>query len=255
MNAETRRQLSMARRALDYANANPIDNDGFKIALQRLDSAVTQATSLGLQETGGKTGQDSAVLQRRAARRKIREELLVRLVAIGQQAAENNPQLVGVFKLPGVVAPTKRFLLDARNLLAQATAHADILVPLGLGQSFLTDLGQALDQFEASGTAIDSGKGQHVGARKTYGRTIAQCHRAITVLDTFYQANDSADSPALAGWVNARTIEGPFVRSHDASVSPEPSPTPEPVAPSPEPAPAPSPEPAAIPVNPTGKAA
>jgi hypothetical protein len=246
----------MARRALDYANANPIDNDGFKIALQRLDSAVTQATSLGLQETGGKTGQDSAVVQRRAARRKIRDELLVRLAAIGQQAAESNPQLVGVFKLPSVVAPTKRFLLDARNLLAQGTAHADILVPLGLGQSFITDLGTALDQFEASGTAIDTGKGQHVGARKTYGRTIAQCHRAITVLDTFYQANDSADSPsALAGWVNARTIEGPFVRSHTASVSPAPSPAPTPVVPSPEPIPAPSPEPAAIPVNPTGKAA
>jgi hypothetical protein len=229
MKAEIRRQLSMARRALDYANANPIDDNGFKVALQRLDTAVTQATNLGLQETGGKTGQHSGVVQREAARRKIRNQFLVRLVSVGEQVAQTNPALLGVFLLPNRGGPNKRFLLDARTLLTAATEHADLLVPLGLGDTFVADLGTALDQFEATGTAIDTGHGQHVGAVKTFAKAMATCRSAVVVLDTYYRAEVTPDSAVFAGWTNARTVEGPFVRSHDAGEIPAPDPEPVPV--------------------------
>ncbi|HEY3934108.1 MAG TPA: hypothetical protein VGL65_05770 [Gemmatimonadales bacterium] len=228
MKADIRRQLSMARRALDYANANPIDDNGFKVALQRLDAAVTQATNLGLQETGGTTGQHSGVVQRDAARRKIRAEFLVRLVEIGQMAADTDAALLGLFILPYGEEPNKTFLFHARTLLTLATEHADLLVPMGLGDTFVVDLGAALDQFEAIGRAIDTGHGQHVGASKTFQKAISKCRSCIKVVDTYYRAAATPDSAVLAGWTNARTVEGPFVRSHDAGGLPAPEPAPVP---------------------------
>src|ERR1041384_1100459 len=123
MKASTRRTLSMSRRALDYATAHPIDKEGFKIALQRLDAAVAETPGLGLQEVGGQSGQRSGVAQRRFLRSRIRQEFLIRAVAVGQQAAETNASLIGVFKYPAIAEPNKAFLLHARDILARAGEH------------------------------------------------------------------------------------------------------------------------------------
>jgi hypothetical protein len=215
MKATIRRRLSMARRALDYATAHPIDDDGFKIALQRLAAAVTQATALGLQETGGLSGQHSAVAQRQAARNRIRRDYLIRVVRIGQQAADSNTALLGVFNLPPISEPNKHFLLDARTLHSLAAEHEATLVPLGLGSTFVADLGTALDQFEAMGTAIDTGRGEHVGAVRSFQKSLLTCRSIVSVIDTWYHSAYDEGDATMEGWLNARSIEGPFTRSKE----------------------------------------
>jgi hypothetical protein len=222
MKARIRQQLSAARRALDYARANPIDDNGFRVALQRLEAAVTFVTSLGLQESAGRSSRRAGVLQRRAARRKIRDELLMRVVSAAAQAVDDDPTILGVFSMPRS-GPNKRFLLEARSLLAATAAHLDALVPLGLGDHFVDDLGTALDQFEGTGTTIDTGRGLHVGAVRTYDKAIDNCRRAIRVIETYYRAAAIPDDSTLAGWINARTVEGPFTRSKGAEETPSPS--------------------------------
>ncbi|HEY4100683.1 MAG TPA: hypothetical protein VGM20_07380 [Gemmatimonadales bacterium] len=215
MKARIRQQLSAARRALDYAQRHPIDDNGFRVALQRLEAAVTLVTNLGLQESAGRSGRRAGVLQRRAARRKIRDELLIRVVSVAAQAIDDDPTILGVFSMPRS-GPNKRFLLEARSLLAATAARVDTLIPLGLGDHFVDDLGTALDQFEATGTTIDTGRGLHVGAVRTYGKAIDNCRRAINVIETYYRAAAIPDESTLAGWINARTVEGPFTRHKGA---------------------------------------
>ena len=219
MQAKTRRGLSMARRALQYASANPIDNAAFAAAVQRLEAAVAKADNLAAQEATGQSGHHSGIAQRRVARRAIREKFLVPLARIGEQAAQQDSGLIGVFALQGFNQPSRTFLIGARERLAQLTAHAGIMTPLGITDTFAKEFAAALDQYESIGAAIDRGRGQHIGSSKGFGPAVAECRMTVGILDALYRAGDVTPE-VLGGWQRARRIEGPFTHHRDAGDAP-----------------------------------
>jgi HAMP domain-containing protein len=222
MNAYTRRRMSRASRALDFAQAHPVDADGFATVVARLAATVDQANQIMLQENSGQTGERSAIAQRVALQTTIRRTQLERLARVGELAAETHPELLGKFVLPRTGAPHKVFLVATRSLMAAALPAKDVLIPLGLGAAFFDDLTKAADALDATTGTAHEGRTDHVVANAGLSVLARACRRDIDILGTFYKAALPADSDLLAAWRSARNLAGPFRHS---------TPTPEPPAP------------------------
>ena len=164
MEAPLRRRISRARRALDFANAHPLPDSGYTTVVTRLKAEIDQADSLGmLQGTGGER-QHAAVVRRQAVKKTARTQLLRRLCRIAELAAEGQPDLANKFILPESAVATRAFVLKAQAMLADATASKDVLSSVGLGDTFIADLNQAVADLDSSTENAHAGRNDHVGA-------------------------------------------------------------------------------------------
>src|ERR1017187_1720574 len=226
MQAVIRRKLSMAARARDFATAHPVADASFATVVKRLDTTVTEADAIAMQESAGQMGGRAAIARRRDLRQSIRSNQLRRLVRIADLAAKDHPDLKGQFLMPRSNMPNKPFLLAARSLLAAAVPQKDLFISLGLGDTLIEDLTQATDQLDAATATAHSGRSDHVAARADLMILVRGCVRDIDVLGTFYRATLPGDSDLLTAWESARNVAGPF--RHQAVTS-TPSSTPVPV--------------------------
>lgn len=215
MQAIIRRKLSMARRALDFASAHPVADGSFATIVKRLDAMVTRGDALGMQQSDGRIGESAAVARRRTLRDTIRSQQLSRLVGIAELAAKDHPELVRKFLMPRGDLPNKTFLLAARSLLTAAIPRKELFVSLGLGDTFIEDLTQSLDELEAATETAHTGHSDHVGARADLTAMARDCVRDVRLLDTYFRAAFPNDLELLGAWESARNVAGPFRHQAD----------------------------------------
>jgi hypothetical protein len=200
----------MARRALDFAQAHPIADASFTTVVQRLNADVTQADALGVQDVTGRTGERAARARRSTLKYNIRNLQLRRLVLIAEMAAKQNPELAGKFLMPASGMANKPFVLAGRALLAAALPHKDLLVQLGLGETYADDLSAALDQYDGSTENAHTGKADHIGAGAEVIALARQAGKDVLVLGTYYRSVYADNAELLAAWKSASNIAGPF---------------------------------------------
>ena len=139
----------MAARALDFATAHPAADPGFATVLKRLGDIVARADAMAMQEQDGHTAERAAIARRHEVRNSVRRSQLRRLVRLAELAAKTNPEMKGKFFLPPGDIPNKPFLTAARSLLAAALPYRDLLVSLGLGETYIEDLTKATEDSTA----------------------------------------------------------------------------------------------------------
>lgn len=217
MEARTRRELSMASRALDFASTHPVADPGFATVVQRLDAVVTRADAIALQQAEGTTGERTARARRRDLRPSIRRNQLRRLVRIAELAAETKPELAGQFKMPPAGAPNRIFIVAARAMLAAALPNKELFASLGIGATFIEELTGLLAQMESATEIAHNGRSNHIAARADLVALVRDCRSDVDVIETFYRATLPKDSDVLAAWASARNVMGPFHRAGDGA--------------------------------------
>lgn len=229
MQGTTRRTLSMAARALDFAKANPSTDASHVAVVTRLEERLASADALALQERDGRFGERDATGRRRALRRIIQQELLQHLVRTVQAAAKADPAIpAGDFALPNSSGAYRTFATDAKAMLAVALPLREALLPHGLGETTLDDLGKALAEFDALTEAAHLGRRQHVDGRAALNAAAAELSEVVRLLDGIYRKRFRNQAGLLAAWESARNLVGPFT----PTVVEAPLPTPTDPAPS-----------------------
>lgn len=217
----------MARRAMDFATAHPMADASYTAVVTRLQAEVAQADMLGKLQGTGRERERAAIARRTAIRRATRSQQLRRLCRIADLAAVDHPELVGKFILPPPKGPNRSFLLKAETMLADATTEKDRFISLGLGDTFIEELTQAVADFNATTASAHAARADHVGARAELVGIVNQCAADIDVIDTFIRSKFANDLQALAAWQSAKNIPGPFT----SQVATTPPPAVEPVTP------------------------
>jgi hypothetical protein len=233
----------MARRALEFAQAHPQTDTGYTAVVTRLQQEVTQADTAGVQQDSGIEREHAAIGRRTILRDAVRSQHLVRLSRIVKRAAKEHPELYGRFTLPTHNTPNRGFLNKAKSMLATATEMKDVLGTLGLGDTFIDELTQAVAALEGATTDAHVARNDHVGASAQLDQIASVAAVDVSVLDTFVKRIYGNDPMTMAAWQSAKNIAGPFRKGEDEATpepAPEPAPAPEPVAPPPVP-PVPSP--------------
>lgn len=199
----------MARRALDFATAHPVADAGFAAVITRLQAEVAKADALGMLQGAGRDGEHAALSRRSAIRQSVESQQLRRLCRIADLAAVDHPGLAGRFVVPPAGAPNREFLLKARTLLADTTAEKELLSSLGLGDTFVEELTQAVADYETATASAHAARADHVGAGAELAAVAHRCTADVVVIDTYMRAKFATDPQILAAWRSARNIVGP----------------------------------------------
>lgn len=200
----------MARRALDFALAHPLADTGYTAVVNRLKTEVAQADDLGMLQQAGAEREHAAVTRRTTLRQAVRSQHLLRLSKLAFVATKDHPELAGRFVLPPASGPNRTFLLKVRTMLADATEQKELLNTIGLGDTFIEELTQAVTEFEGATESAHAARADHVGAAAELEQLASRCTVDVAVIDTFMRRAFANDAMTLAAWRSAKNVAGPF---------------------------------------------
>ena len=124
----------MARRVTDFAAAHPLADSGYTNLVTRLQGEVAQTDTLAKLQVTGQERQRAAQARRTALKRLVWSQQLRRLCRIAAQAAQEHPELAGMFILPKSNAPIRTFLT-----LFQAESASGSLAKFALMKVSISD--------------------------------------------------------------------------------------------------------------------
>ncbi len=206
MQADIRRKLSMAVRAMDFAQAHPSTDASYQSVVTRLKERLDRADVLAVQEHDGREGERAAHTQRDGLRRTIQQEQLKHLARVAEMAAQAHPELAGLFRYPKPNAPHRTFITAAKAMLAAAEPHKDLFLSMGLGEGFLEQMNQAVTEFDHCTESAHSGQRSHVGARADLAVVADECVQLARLLDGLNRVRFRSDPELLAAWQSASTV-------------------------------------------------
>ena len=209
MNAQDRRKLSMAVRALEFSQAQPSTDPGYAAIVARLERDIDLAGQLIVEENDGHTGEDAGQASREAFRSTI-ARLLSHLAHVAATAGKTDPELAKKFPRIPQRSPNRVLIGKAESMLAAATVEKDLLVANGLGVTFLDDLAAAMAAYDKSTGTAHSGRISHVGARADLPVVVSECVALVRILDGLNRERFAGDPKLLAAWMSARNVAGPF---------------------------------------------
>lgn len=93
---------------------------------------------------------------------------------------------------------------------ATGATHRELLVRYGMPETFLDDLGTALDSFEQAINEKHAGRAAHVGARADLAAVGAEIMLIVGQLDALNRFRFRTDAESLAAWKSARDVAWPM---------------------------------------------
>lgn len=210
MKGLTRRKLSMAARALDFAQTHPATDAGYTAIVTRLQGRLAEADALAIRQHDGNASEVASRARRDAVRLAIQQVQLQHLVRVAKLAARDHPELDLAFVYPPGDNSEKAFVTAAKALLASAVQQKELLLSLGLGETMLDDLGASIAQYDQLATESNSHHLDHVGARAELDVAADDCLRYTRVLDGIYRNRFRLDADTLAAWESAKNVMGPL---------------------------------------------
>jgi len=211
MQTTIRRKLDMAGRARDFCRTHPdATNSGYTGAVARLEDRLARAEALADQQLAGQLAVSGAVVNKQQLRQEIFNGIGL-LAGLAKPAAREEPDLAaGITRTP-LKLNNQGFLTGARVATATATTHKDLLIRYGMPETFLEELGTALDRFEQALNQKHNGRAAHVGARAELEAVTAEVMLIVRQLDALNRFRFRADAESLAGWKSARDVAWPSV--------------------------------------------
>ena len=210
MRAQLRRRLEMAERVRDFLRAHQTDGVGQGLGLAKLEELLQRAQELAGQQRVGVALTRQATKHRKDVRRALQNKILRYLRVVGRVAAKQNGELANQFPLPPANATHEALLTAARATLANATAHKEVLVGLGMSPPVIDDLAKALGEFEQTLEATRAGRREHVAASADLVAVGAEFGEQVELLDGVVQYRFGDDAELMGAWASVRNVLGPF---------------------------------------------
>ena len=207
MRDDVGRKLAMAGRVHTFVRANPPADPGHLAATTLFEARLASAGALRDRQSDGQLTAKATRAKRRDLRRVLDQQYLRHLVTVAGVAAKNDPDRFGRFTRPAADLSYPVFAGKVRSMLDQAKEAADVLKPLGLGDTALADLEKVLAEFDEVARAASANRALHVAATGELARVSAEVMESVGVLDGIYRYLFRNDSERLTQWANVRGIQ------------------------------------------------
>jgi hypothetical protein len=222
MNTGVRRKLDMVERVREFVRARAANEPAYGPVLVRLEELLTRAGTILARQHDGRVAAGVASNHRAELRRKLQQELVHYLVAVGSIASKGQTEVSGLFRLPATNVSNTAFLVAVRSLLAAGQALRDPLVKAGMSETLLDDLAKMVAEFEAASEAARTGRRDHMGARLELDSITTELTEQVHLLDGITRYRFGVDSDVMGEWKAARMVLG---RPRNGAVPPAPQPT------------------------------
>ena len=209
MNARTRSQLEMARRALEFAQAHLDTSDGYTAAVRQLAELLARSEQLTDLHRQGIAEVRAATQRKSNLRRSIRQGQLVHVATAAQRAAKEEPELAQKFVLARQPVPYLQFRSLARTVAAEAEGRKELLVRNGLVDSVLVSLTESLTEFDQALARGAEGRRIHIAAAVELHVVSGEAVQIVRVMDGHNRVRFAGDPDLLAAWKSASNVVGP----------------------------------------------
>ena len=206
MNAKSRRKLEMGARALEFSRANPDGSAGYQAAVARLEDLMTRGAQVAARQRDGLLAVRAASARKQELRQAMRQSHLSHLAEVARVASREQPEVGEKFKLRPRATTYLGFRTAARGMEAEAIARKDVMVKHGLVETVLTDLTQALDQFDAAVDSGSQGRAAHVGASAELRAIADEVVQSVKVLNGLNLYRFRGNPDLLAAWQSASNV-------------------------------------------------
>ena len=149
-------------------------------------------------------------MNRREIRRRLRNDLLPHLNTIARDTSAEKPSLAQEFEIPGFNLSSARFYAASKAMLDKGVAEKDLLMKHGLSDKLLDDLAAAVSEFEASITATNTSRENHIAARAALERGSEELLPLVEMMDGINRYRFRNDPELLTAWNAAKhVVSGP----------------------------------------------
>jgi hypothetical protein len=234
MNAEVRRKLDMAERALVFIQEHPPEDTGVTPVFEELAERVAHALRLVKVEGEGLSGERAATTERLDVKRSLVTGLLAFLSRAGRAAAKEEPSLAHVFRPIAMGTPNRLFVARAESMVAAARGQPELLGRYGSTGALLEETERLVSRFVAVSQAAASSRLAHVGANADLTAVTSEIMELVDRIDRLHRHRFRADPDALAAWSSAKNVLGPSRRRNGPPSEPSAGPVSPPEATPPE---------------------
>lgn len=215
----------MALRVRDFCDANPSADPSFVAVLGRLKEAIGRMQAVGSRQVNGLLSRHAATVNRQQIRRQLRDDLLRHLVTVAQDASATKPGLGDQVEVPGPSLSSARFFAASKAMLELGLAEQEVLLKHGLSPTLLDDLAATVKAYEASITASNSSREDHISARAELQRISEELLQLVRMLDGVNRYRFRNDPHRLVAWQAARhVVTGPQPKEGENPGSSSPGP-------------------------------
>ncbi len=196
----------MARSALNFVRAHPVDSPGYLAALKRLEEAVARLEAVAGEQRNGQLEERAASVLKQELRRQMKNGHLSHLIHVARVAAQEVPDLPEKFVYKPGSRTHEAFLTTARGMATEAQTHKELLIKYGMVETVLESLLQTLDQFEAAMQRGVEGRRAHVGASAELEAVADEILQLVHAMDGVNQLRFANDADLLAAWESASSV-------------------------------------------------
>jgi hypothetical protein len=206
MNKLVRKKLDMAGRVGDFSRQHMSEDPSYAAVLNSFETRLARAEALATQQRAGRITSRAATARRLEMRKTLHEKLLPYLVRVGQAVAKTAPDVGQRFEMPLLRMTNAAYRTAARAMFDEASAARDQFIAGGMTEQFLTDLGQALDQYDAAVEDARQARIEHVGARADLEVVTEELMELVALLDGLNRYRFRNNSELSAAWESARNV-------------------------------------------------
>jgi hypothetical protein len=196
----------MARSALNFTRAHPVESPGYAAALKRLEDAVTRLEAVAGEQRDGQLEERVASKLRRELRRQMKNGHLAHIIHVAKVAAQEAPALPGKLVYKPGSRTHEAFFTTARGMATEAQTHKDLLIKYGMVESVFDGLLQSLAQFEAAVQRGIEARRAHVAASAELEAVADEILQLVHAMDGVNQLRFANDADLLAAWESASSV-------------------------------------------------
>jgi hypothetical protein len=221
MNAHSRRQIEMGRRALEFSQAHADTEPGTTNVVARLEQLLARANEVAAAQRDGIIHVRAASARKKELRREMLQVPIAHLAEVGQAAAREEHELGKTFRFKPGASTYLAFRTAARGMAAAAETHREVLLKYGLSQPVLDQFVKQLDELDAAAALGNDGRTAHVGATRELKAVAAEIAATVRVMDGRNRQRFAVDGQLLGSWISASTVLGRRSRTGADDVVPE----------------------------------
>jgi hypothetical protein len=199
-----------------------MESAGYQSAVTGLSALVDEAAMLEAEQREGIIAERSGAATRRNAIDRVWDLHLPHMAAAARRAEGELPDLRRTLQL----APTKDSFAARRgaagSMLEAVQARKDVLARYGLDEAVLTDLEQALAEYDAANAQCAAARGKHVRASARLADVGKEIVELVRILDGLYRVRLKHDEALLAEWYTLSTVRAESRGSPGEEPSPGP---------------------------------
>ncbi len=220
MDSLIRIKLEVGDHVVGFCHAHPSDNPGLNSAVTKLEARLARGAALDEQHRSGKITVSASVLNKTDLKETIRDGLVL-VAGLAASAAEEQPDMAVRIQVPGIKTQQTIFVNAARVAVKQAREVEPLLKAYGLPDTLLTELAAALDRFDSTEEAKESGRNAQVGATADLDKVAGEVMRILRQLDKLNRHRFRGDAELLAAWKRARNLPLPNREKPEAKEPPK----------------------------------